>query len=329
MNNKHNTNANRNKISFDDFEILTTLGTGTFGRVRLVKLKGNNNAPAFALKMLKKTVVLKLKQLEHIKSEKAVLEKSKHPFIITLLTTFQDTTFIYMLLEYACGGELFSRIRREGRFANDVALFYISEIVLAFEYLHSSNTAYRDLKPENVLIDKDGHVKLTDFGFAKHIDDASYTLCGTPEYLAPEIIQSEGHNIAVDWWALGILIYEMIAGFPPFYDENPIGIYKKILSGRIEFSRVFGRDVKDLIKKLLQANVSKRYGVGGKGVDKVKKHKWFRGVDWVMVLKKGIPPPWVPEVRSQDDTHFFDNYPDSVDFVPPPPPDVNALFKDF
>jgi protein kinase A/protein kinase X len=197
MSNKQNGSVSRNKISFDSFEILTTLGTGTFGRVRLVKLKGNNNAPAFALKMLKKTVVLKLKQLEHIKSEKSVLERFKHPFIVTLLTTFQDSTFIYMLLEYACGGELFSRIRREGRFANDVGLFYTSEIVLAFEYLHNSNIAYRDLKPENILIDKDGHVKLTDFGFAKYITDASYTLCGTPEYLAPEIIQNEGHNISV------------------------------------------------------------------------------------------------------------------------------------
>lgn len=321
--------VSRNKLSFDDFEILSTLGTGTFGRVRLVKFKGNHNAPPFALKMLKKTVVLKLKQLEHIKSEKSVLERFKHPFIITLMTTFQDSTFVYMLLEYACGGELFSRIRREGRFANDVALFYTSEIVLAFEYLHISNIAYRDLKPENILIDKDGHIKITDFGFAKHITEKSFTLCGTPEYLAPEIIQNIGHNLSVDWWALGILIYEMIAGFPPFYDENPVGIYKKILSGRIEFSRVFGKDVKDLVKKFLQADVSKRYGIGGKGIESVKKHRWFRGVDWNIVSRKGIPPPWVPEIRSQDDTHFFDNYPDSVDFVPPPPPDVNSLFKDF
>ena len=133
----------------------------------------------------------------------------------------------------------------------------------------------------------------------------------------------------MDWWALGILIYEMFAGFPPFYDENPVGIYKKILSGRIEFSKVFGKEVKDLVKKFLQADIQKRYGIGGKGIESVKKHRWFRGVDWTLVLRKGIPPPWVPEIRSQDDTHFFDNYPDSVDFVPPPPPDVNSLFKDF
>lgn len=130
-----------------------------------------------------------------------------------------------MLLDYACGGELFSLLRREGRFANDVALFFGAEIVLAFEYLHSMDIAYRDLKPENLLVDKDGHVKITDFGFAKTVKDKTYTLCGTPEYLAPEIIESKGHNMFVDWWALGILIFEMLAGYPPFYDDNPMGIY--------------------------------------------------------------------------------------------------------
>ena len=140
-----------------------------------------------------------------------------------------------MLLDYACGGELFTLLRREGRFSNDVGLFFAVEIILAFEYLHSSNIAYRDLKPENLLIDRDGHVKITDFGFAKEVPDRTFTLCGTPEYLAPEIIQSKGHNKCVDWWALGVLIFEMLAGYPPFYDDNPIGIYQKIMDGYYEF----------------------------------------------------------------------------------------------
>ena len=125
-----------------------------------------------------------------------------------------------MLLDYACGGELFTLLRREGRFSNDVGLFFAVEIILAFEYLHSSNIAYRDLKPENLLIDRDGHVKITDFGFAKEVPDRTFTLCGTPEYLAPEILQEVGHAFPVDWWALGILTYEMIVGFPPFYTGN-------------------------------------------------------------------------------------------------------------
>lgn len=321
--------SKRTRFCLDDFELQSTLGTGTFGRVRLVKLKGNDNMPPFALKILKKTVVLKLKQLEHIRSEKAILERIRHPFIIVMLATFQDKGFLYMLLEYICGGELFSRLRREGRFANDVALFYACEIVLTFEYLHGCDIAYRDLKPENILIDKTGHIKLTDFGFAKYITDKSYTLCGTPEYLAPEIIQNLGHHKAVDWWALGILIYEMIAGFPPFYDEEPMGIYQKILSGRIEFSRVFNPRVKDLLKKLLQANVSKRYGARAAGVDDIKKHRWFTGVDWNSVRRREIPAPWAPEIKGMDDTHFFDNYPDSVEPTQPPPAELEALFSDF
>ena len=141
-----------------------------------------------ALKCLKKNEIIRLKQIEHVKSEKAILHRINHPYIVNLKGTFQSPTHVFMLLDYACGGELFTLLRREGRFANDVALFFAVEIILAFEYLHSSDIAYRDLKPENLLIDRDGHVKITDFGFAKEVPDKTYTLCGTPEYLAPEII---------------------------------------------------------------------------------------------------------------------------------------------
>jgi len=147
-----------------------------------------------------------------------------------------------MLFDYISGGELFSRLRKEGRFSYDVTLFYSSEIFLSIQYLHKLNIAYRDLKPENLLIDKDGHIKLTDFGFAKTIEnDRTFTLCGTPEYLAPEIIKGAkvGYGKSVDWWALGVLIFEMLSGYPPFYDNEPIGIYKKIVTGIIEFPRFF------------------------------------------------------------------------------------------
>lgn len=234
-----------------------------------------------------------------------------------------------MLLEFVGGGELFSRLRKEGRFANDVALFYASEILLVFEYLHSQHIAYRDLKPENVLIDKYGHVKLTDFGFAKEVYDRTFTLCGTPEYLAPEIIQSKGHGKEVDWWALGILIYEMMAGFPPFYDENPYAIYEKILAGRIEFSKAFNPVVKNLIKKLLQADITKRYGCKRAGSEEIKNHKWFQGVSWEAVYRREIPPPWCPKLTSPSDTHFFDQYPESTDAVVPPPDELAAVFLDF
>ena len=216
----------KNILYLNDFHILSTLGTGTFGRVRLVKHRSDNQEQdPLALKRLKKSAIIKLKQIDHVKSEKNVLSIIDHPFIVNLKGYFQTPSHIYMLLDYACGGELFTLLRREGRFANDVALFFASEILLAFDYLHGMDIAYRDLKPENLLIDKEGHVKITDFGFAKVVKDKTYTLCGTPEYLAPEIIQSKGHNKNVDWWALGVLVFEMLAGYPPFYDDNPMGIY--------------------------------------------------------------------------------------------------------
>jgi len=169
--------------------VLSTLGTGTFGRVRLVKHRDDpSETEPLALKCLKKSAIIKLKQIDHVKSEKKVLGIIDHPFIVNLKGHFQTPSHVYMLLDYACGGELFTLLRREGRFANDVALFFASEIVLAFDYLHAMDIAYRDLKPENLLIDKQGHVKITDFGFAKEVKDKTYTLCGTPEYLAPEII---------------------------------------------------------------------------------------------------------------------------------------------
>lgn len=164
------------------------------------------------MKMLKKAEVVRLKQVEHINSEKEILAQINHPFLVNLYCTFQDDRNLYMLLEYVVGGELFSHLRRAGKFSNETTMIYAGEIVLALEYLHSLDIIYRDLKPENLLLDEEGHIRITDFGFAKKVEDRTWTLCGTPEYLAPEIIQSKGHGKAVDWWALGILIYEMLAG---------------------------------------------------------------------------------------------------------------------
>lgn len=318
------------ELSSKIFDLGDTLGTGTFGRVRLVTYNSNKKQHYFALKILKKSEIIKLKQVEHIKAEKSILSRIAHPFIVNLYTAFQDEKNLYMLMEYVIGGELFSQLRKVGRFSNETARFYAAEIVLALEYLHSKNIVYRDLKPENLLIDREGHIKITDFGFAKVVEDRTWTLCGTPEYLAPEIIQSKGHGKAVDWWALGILIYEMLAGYPPFFDENPFGIYQKILAGKIEFPRHFDVNAKDLIKKLLTADRTKRFGCLKEGANDIKKHKWFKGIEWDRVFQRKVKPPYIPAFKSPNDTSNFDKYPDSEDdsAAPLTSKDKEA-FKDF
>jgi len=277
--------------------------------VRLVQVKADGKY--FALKILKKSEVIYLKQVEHVKTEKKILEEIQHPYIVNLTGAFQDDKNLYLLLEYVIGGEFFSHLRKAGRFPNDTSVFYSGQVALVFDHLHSMNILYRDLKPENLLLDSEGMCKVTDFGFAKKVDYRTWTLCGTPEYLAPEIILSKGHGKAVDWWALGILMYEMLAGYPPFYDEDPLGIYQKILEGKIKFPWHFDRHSKDLIKKLLTADLTKRLGNLKAGPEDVKKHKWFSSLDWTALLAKGIPAPIKPQVADESDTSNFEEYPDS------------------
>jgi len=298
-------------LTLESYKLLDTLGTGSFGRVRLVQYLANDCY--YALKILKKSEVIYLKQVEHVKTEKHILEKISHPFIVNLHGAFQDEKNLYLMMEYIIGGEFFSHLRKAGRFPNETSRFYAAQITSVFEYLHSLMVLYRDLKPENLLLDKIGHCKVTDFGFAKKVEYRTWTLCGTPEYLAPEIILSKGHGKAVDWWALGILMYEMLAGYPPFYDEDPLGIYQKILEGKIKFPWHFDRHSKDLIKKLLTADLTKRLGNLKGGADDIKKHKWFTDLDFGKLLAKDIPPPIKPDVANESDTQNFEKYPDSAD----------------
>ncbi|XP_050045099.1 cAMP-dependent protein kinase catalytic subunit 3 isoform X2 [Dermacentor andersoni] len=318
----------RKRPVLEDFEMIKTIGTGTFGRVCLCR---DRSGAFHAMKILEISDVIRLKQVEHVKNEKAILLQVQHPFIIRMSWTHHDATCLYMLFEYVSGGELFTYLRNAGRFTSATGSFYAAEIVLALEYLHRMHIVYRDLKPENLLLDREGHLKITDFGFAKKLHDRTWTLCGTPEYLAPEIIQSKGHNRAVDWWALGVLIYEMLAGYPPYFDDNPFAIYEKILAGKVEWPRHIDPVAKDLIKKLLVNDRTKRLGSMKNGAEDVKRHRWFKGTNWEDVLEKKLKPPIVPRVAHDGDTRYFDRCPESK-VVPSEhglTPKELALFDDF
>ncbi|KAK5944812.1 cytochrome c oxidase subunit 1 [Knufia obscura] len=366
-------------LKFSDFELLQTLGTGTFARVWLCRFKQvkkpEDRKQVFALKVLKKVDVVKLKQVEHVRNERNVLAAvSGHPFITQMLASFSDSHSLYMLLEYTPGGEIFSYLRRARRFPFPTVQFYAAEITLILAYLHDiQHVAYRDLKPENILLDADGHLKLVDFGFAKYLPPDSnppqqqptpqaappngqpkqpngpqnpdshsqpeppqppqhsagvtYTLCGTPEYLAPEVIRNTGHGTAVDWWALGILVYEMLIGQPPFWDQNPMRIYEQIVQGHIRFpvpsssshpSRLslhVPRVARDFILALCKTDPTERLGHIAGGSKRVMQHHFFEGVNWDDIYYRRRRGPILPRVEWEGDAGNFDEYPD-------PPEDV-------
>ncbi|KAF3216749.1 serine/threonine protein kinase, AGC [Orbilia oligospora] len=339
--NARNTAETRNAcptLHAHQFELLRTLGTGTFARVWLVRPKREyrtSGTEFYALKVLKKKDVVKLKQVEHVLNERMLLSVSRpQPFIVDLFASWSDRENLYMLLEYSPGGEVFTYLRKMRRFNQVQTQFYIASVTLILEFLHDRGIVYRDLKPENILLDARGHVKLVDFGFAKRIgSQETYTLCGTPEYLSPEVIQSRGHTTAVDWWALGILTYEFLCGFPPFYDNSPFAIYEKIVQGRISFPASLDETTRDFVSRLCEADLSSRLGNLVNGARDVKNHPFFFGIDWKALGEQKMNGPLVPELSFPGDTRYFDEYPHpSPDFEPYKPeshPQEENFFRDF
>ena len=302
--------VSKGKYSLQDFSIMRTLGTGSFGRVHLVR--SVHNGRYYAIKVLKKQQVVKMKQVEHTNDERKMLKLIEHPFLIRMWGTFQDSNNLFMVMDYIEGGELFSLLRKSQRFPNPVAKFYAAEVVLALDYLHSHDIIYRDLKPENILLDRNGHIKITDFGFAKEVTTVTWTLCGTPDYIAPEVITTKPYNKSVDWWSLGVLIFEMLAGYTPFYDTTPMKTYEKILAGKIHYPSFFNPNEIDLLSKLITADLTRRLGNLMNGPADIRNHPWFQEVVWEKLLAKDIETPYEPPITAGvGDSSLFDHYPEA------------------
>ncbi|NXO23671.1 KGP2 kinase, partial [Cisticola juncidis] len=313
---------------FQNLEIVATLGVGGFGRVELVKVKNENMA--FAMKCIKKKHVVDTKQQEHIYSEKKILEQICSPFVVKLYRTFKDNKYVYMLLEACLGGELWSLLRDRGSFDEFTTKFCVGCVTEAFDYLHQIGIIYRDLKPENLILDAEGYIKLVDFGFAKKIGSGqkTWTFCGTPEYVAPEVILSKGHDFSVDFWSLGILVYELLTGSPPFSGADQMVTYNLILKGieKLDFPKIITRRPEDLIRRLCRQNPTERLGNLRNGINDIKKHRWLCGFNWDGLKVRKLTSPLKRELSGPTDYSYFDSYPPEVGS---PPDELSGWDKDF
>ncbi|XP_061496597.1 ribosomal protein S6 kinase beta-2 isoform X1 [Anopheles gambiae] len=332
-------NPGRIKLGPQDFELKKVLGKGGYGKVFQVrKTTGADANSYFAMKVLKKaSIVRNQKDTAHTRAERNILEAVRHPFIVELVYAFQTGGKLYLILEYLSGGELFMHLEREGIFLEDTACFYLCEIILALEHLHNLGIIYRDLKPENVLLDAKGHVKLTDFGLCKeHIQEGivTHTFCGTIEYMAPEILTRSGHGKAVDWWSLGALMFDMLTGMPPFCADNRKKTVDAILKDKLNIPGYLTPDSRDLIRRLMKRQVSQRLGSGPTDGQAVRAHPFFKNVNWDDVVKRRLDPPIKPVLASEDDVSQFDTK--FTKEIPVDSPDettlsesVNLIFQGF
>eukprot|EP00127_Corallochytrium_limacisporum_P003647 Clim_evm35s151 gene=Clim_evmTU35s151 len=302
-----------------DFELLKVLGTGAFAKVFLVRKKyGHMNGRIFAMKALKKaTIIYDKKILQRTLAERNILEAIRHPFIVSLYYAFQTGGKLYLILEYCSGGELFNLLHRKQCLSESEARFYVAEVLLALENLHDHGIIYRDLKLENILLDRYGHVKLTDFGLSKeHVHGRSRratSFCGTLEYMAPEVIEETGHGKSADWWSLGILLYELVNGTPPFSRRDEDNRSKKelmeqILCSAVPYPDFFSVELTALLRGLLTHNPDERLGGGPAGSLAIKEHAFFRPIDWETLYAREMDPPFNPELENEVDTANFDPY---------------------
>uniref|UniRef100_A0A6Q2ZJ76 cGMP-dependent protein kinase n=1 Tax=Esox lucius TaxID=8010 RepID=A0A6Q2ZJ76_ESOLU len=316
---------------FQDLKVIATLGMGGFGRVELVKLTDEDTT--FALKCIKKKHIVDTRQQEHIYSEKNILQQTNSQFIVRLFRTFRDDKYVYLLMEACLGGELWSILRDMSYFEEQTGRFCIACVLEAFDYLHTRGIIYRDLKPENLLLGAEGYVKMADFGFAKRIGmgKKTWTFCGTPEYVAPEVIMNKGHDFGADCWSLGILIYELLTGSPPFSGTDPIKIYTMVLHGieKVDFPKRISKRPDDLIRRLCKLNPVDRLGNKKNGIIDIKKHKWFQGFNWEGLRRQKLISPLKREVKCSEgpmDHSHFDTFPPELE---DPPDELSGWDKDF
>lgn len=293
-------------VNLDDLELIGTLGVGAFGKVELREHKVTGKT--YAIKMMSKGYIAKMRMQNNVVNEKHILASACSPFIIKLYNTSNSDQWIYFYLEPALGGELYVVYHRKCLHGSlPHARYYSASVIMAFEHLHERHVIYRDLKPENLLLSSEGYLKLTDMGLAKFALGKTYTTCGTPEYFAPEVIRSSGQTRAVDWWTLGILIFELMTGSAPFRAENDMAMYGKVLKGinHINFPSKAEGKTEELVKAILRAEPSERLPMRHGGVTQLKGHAWFKGFDWEGLVTRDLTPPFQPAVKSSTDLRNF------------------------
>lgn len=297
-------------IKFKHLKQHRVLGMGAFGKVWLVTRKKNNTP--YALKQLSKRQLIQAGQVKGVLREKNVMYSIEHPFLLSLVSSFQNEDSLYLLLELVQGGELFNVVHTEKKdgVTDSHAKFYSACVLEALGHLHQRNICYRDLKPENVLIDSKGYCVVVDMGFAKVVVDKTYTLCGTPEYLAPEIIMSKGHDKAVDYWSFGVLVFELLVGRSPFYfyGTDQISLFKRIVMVKYQVPKLVCTEAKDMIQKLLVRRQATRFGNLSGGHRDVMKHDWYESINFRKLVKKELPAPWIPEIKNPLDSSHFEDF---------------------